>query len=158
MASSPTPEIANMQTVRLSDDLYGIHKVSAFELAHGLTRTLIGLPTALRQVRFDAHVTLQAKSKLFCMLTSKSTATSKLSPGDMLDVFLKTTSYKGGKWSSPRVVLTVDRDDVNDIRDDFETKAISPMLRVPRKENLAHPGTKSHSHLTDTLRLMLYDV
>lgn len=34
----PTPEIADMQAVLISNDLYGSHKASAFKLAHGFTR------------------------------------------------------------------------------------------------------------------------
>lgn len=49
------------------------------------------------------------------------------------------------------------RGDVHGIRHNFETKAVSCMAWVSRKEILADLGTKSYSHLTDSLRLTLHD-
>ncbi len=47
------------------------------------------------------------------------------------------------------------RGDVSSIRFEFATKVVSSMIWVPGKINLADPGTKTDSPLTDLLQLML---
>ena len=47
------------------------------------------------------------------------------------------------------------RADVNVIRFDFETKAVDSMVWIPGRTNLADPGTKRDSALTEALQLLL---
>ena len=47
------------------------------------------------------------------------------------------------------------RGDVSSIRFEFATKNVSSMIWVPGKINLADPGTKPDSQLTQTLQVLL---
>ena len=48
------------------------------------------------------------------------------------------------------------RADVNVIRFDFETKAVDQLVWIPGRTNLADPGTKRDSTLSEALQLLLY--
>ena len=48
------------------------------------------------------------------------------------------------------------RADVNVIRYEFETNSVNEMVWVPGRVNLADPGTKRDSQLTDALQLLLF--
>lgn len=65
--------LAVQQAVRISNDLYGSHVLSAYELAKGLTRPHGSTPLALPPDLFEAQETLVAKRKLSTILCSKST-------------------------------------------------------------------------------------
>ena len=45
---------------------------------------------------------------------------------------------------------------MNVIRFDFETKAVDQLVWIPGRTNLADPGTKRDSALSEALQLLLY--
>jgi len=98
------------QALRISNDLYGNDTMSATELAKGYTRP-IGNGNAPKIVPDDiqaAHDQLMAKRKLNVILRSKATSDIGVTPGDLVQIYIKKQHEKRGKWSSPKPVLSFD--------------------------------------------------
>jgi len=99
------------QAIRISNDLYGNDTMSSTELAKGYSRPIrtgdkpVLVPEEIR----TAHEVLIAKRKLNLILRSKSTSDIDVSPGDLVEVYLKKQHEKRGKWSSAKPVLSFDR-------------------------------------------------
>lgn len=100
--------LAELQAMRISNDLYGSSTPSAFEMARDFIRPLHGSPVMLPDELFLAQSELHAKRKLTRILQSKSVADSKFTIGELVEVFIKGPRKKRGKWSSPRTVLEYD--------------------------------------------------
>lgn len=49
------------------------------------------------------------------------------------------------------------RSNVNVVRHEFERRIVSNIIRIPGKENLPDPGTKSDSPLTYAIDLTLFE-
>lgn len=98
------------QALRITNDLYGNDVVSATELAKGYTRPIESgvLQRGLPAYIVSAHDTLVAKRKLTKILRSKTTQDEHVSPGDMVEVFIKRENEKRGKWSAAKPVLEFD--------------------------------------------------
>lgn len=88
------------QYVAISNELYGSDTVSAFELAKGFTKPVETdsvqriLPADVRY----AHEELKAKRKLNLILRSHKSSTQPIKTGDMVQVFIKNTYEKRGRW------------------------------------------------------------
>lgn len=75
--------------MRISNDLYGAHVSSAFELAHGFYRPHGAPPVALPADMFEAQATLSSKLTLARILTRKTIASIPLCIGDLVEVYLR---------------------------------------------------------------------
>ncbi len=62
-------------------------------------------PVIVPEEVLDAQKELTAKRKLNLILRSKSVQTPKIEVGDVVQVFIKNTGEKRGKWSSPKTVI-----------------------------------------------------
>lgn len=58
----------------------------------------------------DAQLKLQAKRKLAVILKTKASFDQNVSVGDMTEAHTTTNMNKRGQWSTPKVVLAVDKD------------------------------------------------
>lgn len=96
------PSIAALRAVAVSNDLYGNHTVSAYEMAKGYTRPFEGSPISLPQEMLDAHLNMQARRKLSMIMRSKATKEIPLSIGEMVEVYQKGMNGKRGHWSVPK--------------------------------------------------------
>ncbi len=87
--------------------IYGNGECSAFERATGFTRPMCSAKShvIVPEEVLDAQNELTAKRKLNLILRSKSVRTPKFEVGDIVQVFIKNTSEKRGKWSSPKTVF-----------------------------------------------------
>lgn len=92
----------------VSNQLYGSYIMSAYELAHGFLKPLSDYPTQLPDELLQAHNTLEAKWKLAPILRSKSPDNSAVSPGDMVEIYIKQPNHKLGSWSALHVVFYTD--------------------------------------------------
>lgn len=81
----------------------------AYELSRGYFRPLDATPIPLPLVPFDAHGTLNIKSRLFKIFFSKPIRDIPLSDGDLIDVYVKQYDQRRNKWSSPQSILSLDR-------------------------------------------------
>ena len=103
-------EVLVQQALKISNDLYGNDTCSAFELAKGYTRPVqpgmfpVYIPDELIEAREQIH----AKRKLVLILRSKSITDIQINPGDLVQVFIKDSKEKRGKWSTPKIVLDTD--------------------------------------------------
>lgn len=97
------------QVMHVSNNLYGNDIVSSYELAKGYTipltedRSMLQVP----KEKIDAHNVLKAKRKLNLILRAKSVNNPSISIGDLVDVFIKLSHQKRGKWTGPKKVLSV---------------------------------------------------
>jgi len=98
------------QALRISNDLYGNDAMSATELAKGYTRPIRNgeTPVLVPEEIQTAHDVLIAKRKLNLILRSKATTDIDISPGDLVEIFIKKQHEKRGKWSAPKPVLFYD--------------------------------------------------
>ena len=100
-----------LQSIRISNDLYGNDIASATELAKLYTRPAgTGHPVHVPADLLEAHNTLIAKRKLNAILRAKTTLDKMIKPGDLIQVYIKQAHEKRGKWSTPKPVLKYDRD------------------------------------------------
>ncbi len=95
------------QAFTISNDLYGNGHCSAFECAKGYTRPICSgkMPVAIPQEVLDAQKERIAKRKLNLILRSKAVQDITLEIGDIVQVFLKQSGEKRGKWSDPKTVI-----------------------------------------------------
>lgn len=98
------------QAVAISNDLNDTDTVSAFEIAKGNTKPLEPRQSIypLTDDPRNAHDEPIAKRKLNLSLRFHATSSPRLKVGDMVQVYLKRVLEKRGRWSSPRVVLSID--------------------------------------------------
>ena len=98
------------QTFRISNSLYGNNLLSAQELAKGYTVPVTpgAMAISIPKELVEAQQKLQAKRKLTLILKSKSIMETPVHAGDMVEVFVKHSNEKRGKWSSPKTVLSYD--------------------------------------------------
>lgn len=104
--------LAAIQSVTVSNDLYGNDTASSFELAKGFTKPVShdsDLQLITPEVE-QAHQRLVARRKLNVILRSNTYDTLSLVPGDLVQIYLKKFAGKRGHWTSPRQVLTVNKD------------------------------------------------
>lgn len=104
-------DLLAQRAVSISNDLYGNDTMSAFELAKGYTKPIDGqnvhkVPDEI----LDAQLRLAARRKLALILKSKATFENVVNVGDMVEVYNKTGIGKKGIWSTPKIVLSIDRD------------------------------------------------
>ena len=98
------------QAIRVSNDLYGSEVLSAQELAKGYSRPIEAgaKPKLLSLDIVDAYQTLFAKRKLTLILRSKTIEETPIAVGDMVQIFVKDSKEKRGKWSQSMPVLSYD--------------------------------------------------
>lgn len=92
----------------ISNQIYCSDTMSASELAHGFTKLLIDYPTPLPPDLLESQESLEAKPKVTRTLRSKTPQTPALSPGDMVEIYIKHPHHRRGSWSALRPVLEVD--------------------------------------------------
>ena len=99
------------QALRISNDLYGNDVCSANELAKGYTRPIQSgeYPATVPEEIVNAHDQLLAKRKLTRILRSKACTESAIQTGDLVQIYIKEQHAKRGNWSSPKVVLSIDK-------------------------------------------------
>ena len=98
-----------LQAIRMSNDLYGNDVTSAHELAKGFTRpAVLGYPSRLPPEILQAHDVLVAKRKLNAVLRSKATVDKQVKEGDLVQIYVKHSNAKRGKWFLPKPVLRYD--------------------------------------------------
>ena len=94
--------VVGQQSIRISNDLYGNDVMSAYELAKGCTRPLVsGCPTVVPDAFQISHDILVAKRKLTLILRSRSVPEQSISPGGLLQVFVKLPRQKRGNGQYP---------------------------------------------------------
>ena len=107
-------EVSAVRAVTISNDLYGNDVMSSFEMAKGFTK-----PVDSRSVKavpadiLEAQDKLKARRKMALILKSKATKDVSFSVGDMVEVYSNTGMNKKGKWSTPKIVLLVDKQSGN---------------------------------------------
>lgn len=105
-------DLCALEAVRLSNDLYGTDVASAFELAKGYTRPLhpkshvCPIPPEI----VEAHVDLLAKRKLHLIMRTQVSPSQTFDVGDLVEIYIKNEHGKRGRWSSPRLVTSVNRE------------------------------------------------
>lgn len=111
-ASDFNAKFCAVEAVRISNDLHGNDKTSAFELARGFTNP-ISHNTIIRGSPHDiitAQDQLQARRKLRTIFTSKSTTEPAIYAGDSVKVVNNKDHGKKGSWSTPKIVLVIDHE------------------------------------------------
>lgn len=107
-----SPHLCALEAVRISNDLYGNYVASSYELAKGFTRPIVKcehvnpLPPEL----VEAHVDLLARRKLHLIMRTNVSPTQSFKVGDLIEIYIKRDPCKRGRWTSPRIVTSVDRD------------------------------------------------
>ena len=110
--SDSTDQMVVQQVMRIANNLYGNDVVSSYELAKGYTlplvedRVMLQVPPDL----IEAHNVLKAKRKLNLILKSKAVKLPPISVGDLVDVYVKLSHQKRGKWIGPKKVLSCNVD------------------------------------------------
>lgn len=109
-SASTSPALLATMSVRISNEMYGSDTMSSFELAKCYSKPVDSscLPKVTPKELIDARDCLLAKRKLTLMLRSQATRAPVINPGDLVDVFVKKTHEKRGRWLSLRTVLSVD--------------------------------------------------
>lgn len=77
-------------------------------MAKGFTRPISNNPAIVPEELLEAQITLSAKRKLVRILSLKSPTDISVSPGDLVEIYIKQDKQKRGKWLSPRVILDFD--------------------------------------------------
>ena len=103
-------ELAAVQAVPISNDLYGSDILSSFEMAKGFTKPVVSDAQArpLHPDLMNAQLQLEAKRKFTRILRSKAIDNTPVAIGDLIEVFVRHGKNKKGKWLSPRCVLSID--------------------------------------------------
>ena len=93
---SLSPKLADMQSVRISNDLYGSEILSSFEMAKGFSRpvTVSSQVVEIDPVLVEAKIQLEAKRKLTRILRSKATTNLHVSVGDLVEKFCQKRQRK----------------------------------------------------------------
>lgn len=106
-------QVIAMQAVSISNDLYGSDTVSSYEMTKGFTKQLKSntQPIPVPDGIITAQETLKAKRKLILILRSHKFDVPSISVGDLVEVFVKKTNEKRGKWLNARPVTSVDISD-----------------------------------------------
>lgn len=109
--STIDPKLCEMQAVRISNDLYGSHILSAFELAKGYSPPIDfrNPPVPITDKIIDAHTILIVKQKLALILRSKKSSPQNFAVSDMVDIWIGLSNEKRGKWTAPRAVISIHR-------------------------------------------------
>lgn len=99
-----------IRAIRISNDLYGLDKMSAFEMAKGFSKPLMinQKPIPVDDELRIAHDELIAKRKLTLILRSNATTNESFKIGDLVQIYIKDGKQKRGSWTSPRQILSID--------------------------------------------------
>lgn len=105
-------QLLALQSVRVSNDMYGNDVISSFELCRGFSKPVLPMssPVEIPDDIRNAHDELIAKRKLNLILRSKSSTKPELSVGDNVQIYVKNQPHKRGRWLSHRPVLSIDLD------------------------------------------------
>lgn len=82
---------------------------SSYETAKGYMRpvTPTDSPISIPAEVLEAHTNLSTRRKLTSILRRKATTDLSFKVGDLVEVFAKQPIKKQGKWSLPKLVLSV---------------------------------------------------
>lgn len=107
MDDSPeiSPTLEAQQALRISNDLYGSHVLSAFELAKGFSRPCGAPAIAVLAHLFEVQETLYAKRTLTLILQKKDTHDIPIAIGYLVDLYVRLEGQRRGRLSSPLSVL-----------------------------------------------------
>lgn len=109
VCNPPDAYMAVTQALHISNNIYGTHELSAYELANAFSRPLTGPPAALSSTLFHSHMKYQAKHKLTKILPSKLTTFPEVSFGDLFEVFIKKKTDERSSWTTMRVFYSIYR-------------------------------------------------
>lgn len=90
--------------------------MSAYNLSHGLFRTIYNHPLPISDNMVNSLPMLKANRKLTGMLWSKSLHVGPFSAADLVEVFLNHEKDKHGRLTSPCIVLNHEGGTVNLLR------------------------------------------
>lgn len=100
-------------TFDISNQLYGSDVMSAYEMARGFTKPIAEHPTKLPDELYQTQNVLNAKRKLTRILRSKSPSELTLSPGDLVEIYIRKPNQKRVAWTSPaqswKVMLSLEQ-------------------------------------------------
>lgn len=93
---------------RISDEMYGTDTPFAFEFANRYTKPTYNtfLPSATPAELISARDELKSKLKLTLMLRSDRTKPPKISPGDLVEVYVLDNNGKLGTFLTSRTMIT----------------------------------------------------
>lgn len=104
-------ELAAMQAVCISNDLYGSDVISDFDMAKGFIRaiTISSQVSEIDSDVIDAQLQLEANYKFTMILRSKAITYLQVQVGDLVEVFVNRDRKKNCNWLTPRSVLEIYR-------------------------------------------------
>lgn len=96
-----------IRAVRISNILYRSDIISAFEAAKGYVLPIsFGSPLVhVDGALVEAHDNLVARRTLTNILRSNNFTLQKISPGDLVQVYMKRGLEKRGTWLSPNQII-----------------------------------------------------
>lgn len=103
-------EVAAQHVMYLNNKLYGSQTLVAYGKAKSFTRPLLGEPKLIPSNLIESLVTFSVKRILTQTLQSHRSIDILLTPGNLVDVFVKLDRDKGGKCLSPWTILSIDWD------------------------------------------------
>lgn len=98
-------ELAALQSISISNGLYGNEVTSSFEMTKVCTKPLErNNMKTVPDDAIEAHNKLQARRKLRLILKSRATIQDHIVVGDIIEVYNKTGMNKRGVWSTPKIL------------------------------------------------------
>lgn len=117
---------------------------SAHELAKGYTRPAVSgsFPAPVPHDVLQAHEDLAAKRKLTRILRSKSIVDLPVNVSDLVQIFIKHEKQKRGQWSSPKTILSFDKNSGTVLQ--FQARMADTSVRQLKMFVLQFPKTSSY--------------
>lgn len=146
-----------IREIRIYNDLHGADALSAFEMAKGYSKPLLAnqRPLPVDDELQKAHNELIAKRKLTLILRSNVYCTQSFKPGDFVQVYIKSGNEKRGKWTSPRQVLSINREagsiTVHDRAGNIISAAFEDCRAAPNQSELTNAIQESIDELEENL-------